>query len=323
MITTRSAILSVTLLVMACGKVEHYTDAAGDDDGIDGAAGDPDAANGPFLTLSPLSHGFGPVLVSSISSSTAFTFTNSGTATATGCSAPTKGGANPDDFTIATDNCGTSDLIAGGSCTVLLTASPTTIGLRTMTLSRTCTEGGTAASAADEIIVNRPMHVFITSMSYTGALGGLDGADAICNALGTGGTLSGPLNTTWKALLSKTTGGVVNAADRFVWTGPMYDLAGHVVTWDPSTWPWVNAGDNSNIGVNENGGGPDDSYVWTGSTLDGVTQGGDNDCNSWTDGTSSFHGWSGETSNYPTSSWITSFSNTCDAMWFGLYCISE
>ena len=167
------------------------------------------------------------------------------------------------------------------------------------------------------------MYVFISSVSYDGNLGGLNGADNLCTSLGTGGTLSAPLNKTWKALLSKSTGGVVNARDRFFWSGPMFDLGGKTVTQDPSSWPWIDAGGGSNISVNENGGGPDDSYVWTGSTLDGLSKGTGFDCNNWTDDTGTHSGWSGETGSYPTSSWFDSFSSLCDDTWFGLYCVSQ
>lgn len=315
-----SRILTIGALVFACacGEVSARGDASVGADDADDAR-----PTGAHLIVSPLAHQFGPVAVSATSSAATFTFTNNGTVTATGCSAPTKSGANPDDFTIVMDNCGTSDLTAGGSCTVTLRANPTATGMRTTTLSRTCAEGGTASTTADEIAVNRPMYIFITGVSFDGNLGGITGADATCNMLGTNGSLSGPLNRTWKALLSKTTGGVVNAKDRFAWTGPMLDLGGKTVTKDPSVWPWVNAGEGSTIAVNQNGGGPDDAYVWTGSTVDGVTKGAGSDCNGWTDASNNFNGWSGQTSSYPTKDWIDSFGTTCPSANYGLYCISE
>jgi hypothetical protein len=319
---TRTLLLvgsSVALFSLACGKVTPLSDAGGDS-----SSGSADARPGvATLTVAPLTKQFGPVAISATSSAATFTFTNEGAGTATGCSAPTKGGAHPDDFTIVMDNCGTSDLTAGGSCTVTLQARPTVAGMRTTTLSRTCTSGGTASTTADEVAVNRPMYIFITGVSFDGNLGGITGADSICNMLGTNGSASGPLSRTWKALLSKTTGGVVDAKDRFTWTGPMFDLGGKKVTADPSVWPWVNAGEGSNIGVNQNGGGPDDSYVWSGSTEAGVTKGAGFDCNGWTDATNNFSGWSGQTNNFPAKDWIDSFGTTCPSANYGLYCIGE
>ena len=325
---TLVALSSCAVWWLACGEVTDANDAGFDADvsiSIDASTDFADAVPvAPNLNVSPLAYGFGPVAVSTSSAPATFTFGNSGTAAATGCAAPVIGGANAGDFTIVTDNCGTNDLAAGGgTCTVLLSVTPSAAGARTMTLSRTCAVGGAVSTTADAIEVNRPMYVFISSVSYDGNLGGLTGADNLCNSLGAAGTLSGPLNKTWKALLSKTTGGVVNAKDRFVWTGPMFDLNGVMVTRDPSAWPWIDAGANSEIGVNESGGGPDDSYVWTGSTVNGVTRGAGFDCNDWSDATGAFDGWSGETSNFPSSSWFDSFGNGCGDTWFGLYCVSE
>lgn len=319
--SSRLFVVGLTGFLLACGSVAAPKQDAGT--GTDGDMSDAPPGGSATLAVEPLTHQFGPVAVSGSSSSATFTFMNTGSGTATGCTAPVKAGANADDFAIVMDNCGTSDLPGGGSCTVTLQARPTATGVRTMTLSRTCTNGGTASTTADEIMVNRPMYIFITGISFDGNLGGITGADNICNMLGTTGSVSTPLNRTWKALLSKSTGGVVNAKDRFTWTGPMLDLGGKTVTKDPSVWPWVDAGEGSKIAVNQNGGGPDDSYVWTGSTIDGVTKGAGNDCNGWTDATNNFNGWSGQTSNFPAKDWIDSFSTTCPSANYGLYCIGE
>ena len=315
------ACLLILLGAAACGKVEAFVDAGADDARtIDGNADPGDAQ----LTVSPTSYQFGPVLVSSTSASATFTFENTGMATATGCAAPALSGANAADFTIVADSCGTADLDAGDTCTVMVSVTPSAVGVRTMTLARTCIEGGTATTVADEVMVNRPMYIFISSQSYIGNLGGLAGADQTCQALANAGTLTGPLGRTWKALLSQNTGTVVNAKDRFTWTGPVIDMANHIVTRDPSTWPWATANDNSEVGVNESGGPPDDSYVWTGSTIEGVSKGANSDCNGWTDeGSDGVSGWSGETANFPSNSWFDSFANTCGSQWFGLYCVSE
>jgi hypothetical protein len=110
--------------------------------------------NGTEATLgwSPLTKAFGNVNVSANSSSQTFTLTNSGEATATGCSAPTI--TDNTNFTILTDTCSTSNLASsGGTCTVSIQGNPTTSGTKTTTLSRTCTVGGTVATTSDEITV--------------------------------------------------------------------------------------------------------------------------------------------------------------------------
>lgn len=306
--------------LVGCGQVAAHLDAGnGSGSGSDG----PPSSGQPMLAVSPMTHEFGPVALSATSAAATFTFTNTGDGPATGCSAPAKAGTNPDDFTIAADGCGTSDLAAGGSCTVMVTAHPSLKGIRTMTLSRTCTTGGTAMTTDNAVVVNRPMYIFITQASYNGNLGGIAGADGLCQLAGTSGSLTAPLNKTWKALLSKGTGGTINAKERFVWTGPMLDLTGKTVTQDPSTWPWVNAGEGSIIGVNQNGGGPGNSYVWSGSTINGLSKGATQDCNGWTSDTQSYSGWSGETSTFPNNTWFDSFGTLCADMFYGLYCVSQ
>lgn len=106
----------------------------------------------PSLAWTPLTHTFGSVNVGSASGTQTFTLTNSGTATATGCSAPTV--VTPTEFTITTDNCSTNDLAgSGGTCTVIVQANPTTAGAKNTALTRTCTFGGTAATTSHQITV--------------------------------------------------------------------------------------------------------------------------------------------------------------------------
>jgi hypothetical protein len=106
----------------------------------------------PELAWSPLTKDFGAINVGSSSSDQTFTLTNSGGSTATGCSAPTIDDTT--NFTIATDNCGTSDLAgSNATCTVLIHANPGTTGVKTATLSRACTWGGTATTTTNQIVV--------------------------------------------------------------------------------------------------------------------------------------------------------------------------
>ncbi len=106
----------------------------------------------PLLAWSPLTNAFGNVYIGSNSGPQIFTLTNSGTATATACSAPSI--TDMTDFTVIADTCGTSTL-AGSSatCSVTLRANPTTTGTKTTTLSRTCTFGGTSTTTANGISV--------------------------------------------------------------------------------------------------------------------------------------------------------------------------
>lgn len=302
----------------ACGSVSASHDAGGD-----GVSGDGNQGS-TSIVISPLSHEFGPVALNALSPPVTFTFTNAGASAATGCSAPAKGGANPGDFSIQSDGCGTTDLAPNASCTVTAVAKATTAGLKTMTLSRTCTTGGTASTTADGIAVNRPIYIFITSTSFNGNLGGLAGADMRCNSAGTTGQLTMGLGTTWKALLSLTTGGTtINAKDRFVWTGPLYNVNKAMVVQNPASWPWVATSSTANINLNQNGGPPGDAFVWSGSSINGTAKP-NLDCNGWTDESASFNGWAGQTGDFPISSgWFDASMNICSSQMFTLYCISQ
>jgi hypothetical protein len=303
---------------MGCGEVKgHLPDASV----LDGNAGIDAAPMGPaHLAVSPLTYEFGPVALLGTSTAATFTFMNTGAEPATGCSAPMKTGATPAEFAIASDTCGTSDLAGGASCTVQVTAKPTADGARTMTLTRTCSVGGTASTTADSLTANRPMYIFVTSTQSNGNLGGLAGADAKCATAGATGTQSAPKNKTWKALISVKTGTQVNAKDRFVWTGPLFDLSGQMTTRNPSVWPWAATGTGGTTRRDENN-VTAGSYTWTGSTIDGLAALAD--CNGFTDGTSAFNGRAGETASFPNTAWFDSFNNGCADTFFSLYCVSQ
>lgn len=269
--------------------------------------------------VSPLSQEFGPVAMNASSAAFTFTFTNSGGDPATGCSAPEKIGTNPGDFVIMNDACGTMDLAGGTSCTVDVVAKPTTNGIRTMTLLRKCTAGGQAATTADALAVNRPMYIFATDAEYTGNLGGLSGADLKCDTLGNVGSASSGKAQKWKAVLSQQTGTVVNARDRFVWTGPMFNMNNEMVVANPSQWPWAPINVQSSIRYDQNKIVPG-SYAATGSTEFGLPAPGD--CNGWTDGTDNYVARTGEIGTL-SSTWLNSFNSNCSSTYFALYCVSQ
>lgn len=106
---------------------------------------------GPSLTLAPTTLAFGSVGIGTTSSSLVLTLTNGGTLAASSCSAPALSGSHSSDFSIVGNDCSTSDLLAGSSCTITLTASPTASGTRTATLSRTCTTGGSLSTTSNGI----------------------------------------------------------------------------------------------------------------------------------------------------------------------------
>ena len=127
------------------------------------------------------------------------------------------------------------------------------------------------------------MSFFITSAgSGNGAnLGGLAGADAICQRLA---TAAGAGNKTWRAYLSTSATGnqpAVNARDR-IGRGPWQNAKGVVVAQNVDDLH----SDNNKLGkensLTEKGGtvGPHD--MLTGSGTDGRALPGDNTCSNWT-----------------------------------------
>lgn len=309
---------SPAVAALACGSVPARHD--GGDDG-----GDPDGdQRSAVIEVSPLAYEFGPVALNALSRSVSFTFKNTGSSPATGCSAPTRTGTDPGDFTIQSDECGTMDLAPNASCTVTVAARPTTDGAKMMTLSRECAVGGTASTTADGLAANQPMFIFVTSTAFNGNLGGLAGADTLCNNAGTSGQLTGGLDKTWKALLSMTTGGTtINVKDRFVWTGPLYNVKNEKVVQDPSSWPWVATSASADININQSGGPPGDAFAWSGSSIDGMARP-NLDCNGWTDESQSFNGWEGQTGSFPQNKgWFDANMSSCNPQTFSLYCVSE
>jgi hypothetical protein len=140
------------------------------------------------------------------------------------------------------------------------------------------------------------MTFFLTSVgSADGAnLGGLAGADAHCQSLA-GAVGAG--SKTWRAYLSTTGSGGVNARDR-IGSGPWQNVAGDVVANNLDQLHFENLLTKESV-LNENGGmtngrgdDPNMHDILTGSHLDGRAAAGSDDstCSNWTsnaDGTGS------------------------------------
>ena len=75
-----------------------------------------------------------------------------------------------------------------------------------------------------------PMTFFVTSTTQTGNLGGLAGADAICQGLA---QAAGAGDNTWHAYLSTQGPGAVNARDR-IGAGPWHNANGARIAAPPS-----------------------------------------------------------------------------------------
>ena len=139
-----------------------------------------------------------------------------------------------------------------------------------------------------------PMSFFISSVGKNGGdLGGLDGADAHCNALA---KAAGSTLTNWRAYLSTTAPGGdegVNARDR-IGKGPWHNVKGVMIAMDVNDLHSAGNKIDKQTGLTEKGealpGSGDQGNVHdilTGSDPMGLysTAGGDTNCGNWTKGT--------------------------------------
>ncbi len=200
--------------------------------------------------------------------------------------------------------------------TVTLTATPTAGGhVFTGWSGAGCTGTGTcvitvaAAVTATASFAPPPNIAFVTSTVHTGALGGLAGADAICQARATAGGLAG----TYRAWLSTST---VNASTRF-------GAASGWVRVDNK--PFVNSISDLTAGrvfyplsINERGASELGSTVWTGTAANGTLAG--TACTDWTDGTSTTISGVIGFPEYGTSGWTQNGGSTCNNTQH-LYCL--
>ncbi len=119
-----------------------------------------------------------------------------------------------------------------------------------------------------------PCRVFVTSTQYGGVLGGLAGADALCQTRASQAGLPG----TYKAWLSD---GTASPSTRFVRSrGPYRLLDGTTIARG-----WADLTDGSlaaPIDVTESGNAVANSTgVWTHTEPDGTARGGDDHCGNW------------------------------------------
>jgi hypothetical protein len=132
--------------------------------------------------------------------------------------------------------------------------------------------------------------VFVTSTLHTGNLGGLAGADAICQDLAAKHLMTG----TFRAWLSS---GTTNAFDRVSDSGSWYTTKGVLAFQDKLA---IRGG--TAVDLDDEGGIRHGAEVWSGSDALGDAAG--QDCNGWTDDVTSDDATTGST-----------FSN--DKMWGG------
>ncbi len=169
--------------------------------------------------------------------------------------------------------------------------------------------------------------IFVTSTSYNGNLGGLAGADAICNALATNAALPG----TYKVWLSDTT---ASAASRLSHSVKRYVRRDGVKIAND----WADLVDGTLLaGINVDQLGnivPTGTRVWTGTDIYGATMyGGSNQwliCSNWATGGGNAGGMSGKV-GYADASWTDGNDAFYAGYWYGgecdwyyrLYCVQQ
>lgn len=158
-----------------------------------------------------------------------------------------------------------------------------------------------------------PCIVFLTSTIFPGNLGGLSGADTICQTLAVGAGLPG----TYRAWLSDATGSV---STRFVpSSGPYQLINGARIA--ASFADLIDGTLLAPITVSETGGDlAPSSFVWTGTHPNGAVQP-DATCANWTDGTDGRPGLRGRFA-FMNANWTEWESSPCDAL-AHLYCFQQ
>jgi len=133
-----------------------------------------------------------------------------------------------------------------------------------------------AAVLVDQASAQQPARAgtfFITSNgSGTGDVGGLAGADKMCQQLAK--AIPGGGNRMWRAYLSTTGAGAISARDR-IGTGPWYNVKGVLVAQNVAELHTDKANINNDTALDETGrtinmeGAPNRHDILTGSTTDG------------------------------------------------------
>ena len=170
--------------------------------------------------------------------------------------------------------------------------------------------------------------IFVTPPGSPGALGGLSGADAICNSVASASTKG--LSSAWKAILSDD---AVAAASRIPWNwGILKNTNGNIVV-DGGISDLFDGALDAPVGYDHNG-NASGAFTWTATLSTGEMDPGsfsaamgsaNHGCNNWTsnytyDGNYTYS--MGGYANQQSSGWISATGGTC-AGGYSLYCIED
>jgi hypothetical protein len=195
--------------------------------------------------------------------------------------------------------CGTGGEICHGGCPEC-------------TANRPCPEG----QCCDGDGACGPCLVFVSSSTHQGDLGGLDGADDICQGLAEAAGKPG----TYRAWLSDDTG---SPSTRFIRaTAPYVRVDGEIVA---NSYDDLTDGSNLNRAINLTetgiGGALAPNQVWTSTGDDGQQQLAPDNCDGWTNGTAAFNGDFGLKSSI-SPAWTGSDFRHCDLV-SRIYCFQQ
>lgn len=154
--------------------------------------------------------------------------------------------------------------------------------------------------------------MFVTSQTFNGNLGGLNGADSRCQLAADGAGLGG----LWKAWLS-TSG--VTAASRLTLTYPLVRITGEPI-FETENDRLVGLPRNA-PDVDEKGHSVGAVGVWTNTDTVGSTLM-SNDCNAWTSSTGGLSGGIGSTQDSTAGHWTQSGTSLCSNA-LRLYCVEQ
>lgn len=199
------------------------------------------------------------------------------------------------------------------SCNLTPTTSTTVVTV-TSTTSPPPTDVTTTTTTSSTTTTLPPKTVFITSATVTGALGGIAGADALCNSLAAASSLPG----TYKAWLSD---GTSSPATTFTKNYSYLLPDGTTIV----AYSWADLTDGSlahNIDQTESGSGVINVLVMTNTNTDGTTVV-DGACQNFTSDSENEYLRLGI--NEPTADWTTYATGPCLSTFYAyqLYCFEQ
>lgn len=154
--------------------------------------------------------------------------------------------------------------------------------------------------------------IFVTNGTWNGNLGGLSGADTLCATAASEGGRSG----TWKALISD---GTTAAKNHITMTGSIYNFDDVKVANDNNAF-WAGTFTGT-VAFSEYSNSIGFDYVYTGTSASGNNIA-NRHCNAWTDGTNSYNGEAGLSTNHTVGQGIDYTNLTCNTAKH-IYCISQ